>query len=254
VVLLVGGAVTWAELGANHKTSSATGSPTPSTAKSSTATVVPGTTAVAAPPSGALTRCQWDARTEPAPTVTDVGTPPTSVPAFGTQTMTITTNLGVLEVAVATAKAPCTAASFTYLAGKRFYDNSACHRLTTSAIFVLQCGDPSGTGTGGPAYQFADENLPIGKRPNYPRGVLAMANAGPGTNGSQFFIVYRDLDSTVLTANYTIVGTVTRGMDIVDTVAAGGVTPVADYPGGAGDGTPKTPVTITSMTVGPPIR
>src|SRR5439155_26417727 len=118
----------------------------------------------------------------------------------------------------------CTAASFAYLSGKKFFDNTKCHRLTTQGIFVLQCGDPSGTGQGGPAYKFPDEYKPAPPDqpaptasavptpspspaqtpPLYTRGSLAMANSGADTNGSQFFIVYKD---SPLPANYTLFGT-----------------------------------------------
>ena len=221
-----------------------------------------GPAAAVAPTSATpMTRCLWNPTSFAAPAridllldhrrepnVADVGTPPTSAPSAGTQTMTITTNLGVIAVTIDDAKVPCTAASFTYLASKRFFDNTPCYRLTTTDIFVLQCGDPTGTGSGGPAYQFDDENLPSVTHPPYPRGVLAMANAGPNTNGSQFFIVYGDSD---LPPNYAVVGTVVRGLDIVDTVAAGGVVPSTDSPN---EGPPKTPVTVTSLTMSPSSR
>src|SRR5262249_20190376 len=182
------------------------------------------------------------------PGVKDVGTPPvTGEPRSGTQTMTITMNVGTVEVQVDTAHAPCTAASFTYLAGKRFFDSTPCHRLTTSGIHVLQCGDPSGTGAGGPSYEFADENLPTNKRPAYPAGTVAMANAGAGTNGSQFFIAYKDIDQ--LPPNYTVLGKVTKGLDVVQKVADGGVDPTD--PNNPGDGKPKTTTTIQSLTVTP---
>src|SRR5947209_6377383 len=107
-----------------------------------------------------------------------------------------------------TAAAPCTVNNFRSLIARHFYDNTPCHRLTTQGIYVLQCGDPSGKGTGGPGYTFADENL---KGAKYPRGTVAMANSGPGTNGSQFFLVYKD---TQLDPNYTPFGTITKGLDI----------------------------------------
>ncbi|HEX6498247.1 MAG TPA: peptidylprolyl isomerase [Micromonosporaceae bacterium] len=207
----------------------------------------PNAAASAAATAGA---CSWSARpNQPAnPNVKDVGTPPTSgEPRSGTETMTITTNLGVIKVDLDVAHAPCTSASFAYLASKHFFDNTKCHRLTTSGLYVLQCGDPSATGTGGPSYQFNDENLPTGKRPAYPAGTVAMANSGPNTNGSQFFIVYKD---TELDPNYTVFGTVTQGLDIVQKVAAAGVTPGAQ--GNPGDGAPKTEVKIQSLTVSAP--
>src|SRR5690606_20038762 len=95
------------------------------------------------------------------PTLQDVGTPPTDEPPAGKSTMTITTNHGVIEVELDTGAIPCTAASFAYLSEQGFYDGSTCHRLTTEGIHVLQCGDPSGTGMGGPTYRYAEENLPV---------------------------------------------------------------------------------------------
>ena len=142
---------------------------------------------------------------------------------------------------MAAAKAPCTTNSFRHLAEKKYFDGTSCHRLTTDGIFVLQCGDPTGTGSGGPGYEFGEENVPAEGSNNYPAGTVAMANAGPGTNGSQFFLVYQD---TTLPAGYTIFGTFTTGLDVVQKVADAGV---AD---GSGDGTPKQTTTLTSVTIG----
>jgi peptidyl-prolyl cis-trans isomerase B (cyclophilin B) len=183
------------------------------------------------------------------PNTRDVGMPPPQPSVPAPTTMTITTNRGVLRVRLDPAKTPCTVASFSYLAGKHFFDNTACHRLVTTGIFVLQCGDPSGTGQGGPGYTFPDENLtgiPSGSDGNslYPRGVVALANSGANTNGSQFFIVYRD---SPLPPSYVPFGTVTAGLESVDTVAAGGNDGAyAD----AGGGHPRLNVVIQSLTVG----
>ncbi|WP_211234770.1 peptidylprolyl isomerase [Glycomyces arizonensis] len=158
--------------------------------------------------------------------------PATVEPAAGTQEMTIVTNLGVVTADIDTANAPCTAGSFTHLAGQGYFDGQQCHRLTTQGIYVLQCGDPDaraaiesgnpqGAGMGGPGYEMAEENMPAGTENNYPAGTLAMANAGAGTTGSQFFIVYED--STLNPASYTILGQITSGLDIVQEVAAAGV-------------------------------
>src|SRR2546430_242150 len=133
------------------------------------------------------------------------------------QPMTTTTDLGAITVRLDPADAPCTVASFAYLAGRKFFDGTRCHRLVTSGIYVLQCGDPSGTGAGGPGYTYPDENL-SGTRGTYPAGTVAMANAGPNTNGSQFFIVYQD---SPLPPRYTPFGNVTVGLDLVRTVAGG---------------------------------
>ena len=163
----------------------------------------------------------------------------------------LTTNRGDIDLTLHGAKAPCTTNSFTFLAGQKYFDATSCHRLTTSGIYVLQCGDPSGTGSGGPGYQFTDENLGAFSTASctpesnattpcqvvYPRGTVAMANAGPGTNGSQFFLVYKD---SPLGPAYTPFGTITKGLDLLDTVAKAG----ANSP--TGDGKPKMAVTITT--------
>ena len=153
--------------------------------------------------------------------------------------ITFTTNCGNIVIALDPA-APATIASEAFLAKDGFYNNTQCHRLTTAGIFVLQCGDPAGDGTGGPGYTVPDENLPAEGTANYPAGTVAMANAGAGTGGSQFFIVY---DDTTLPSGYTIWGTVTEGLDIVKEIASVGV---AD---GTADGTPRQPVFIESATV-----
>jgi len=154
-------------------------------------------------------------------------------------TMTVHTSQGDIVIALNAAKAPHTANSFAFLAGQKFFDGSHCHRLTTEGIYVLQCGDPTGTGTGGPGYSFGDENL---TGATYPAGTAAMANAGPNTNGSQFFLVYKD---TTLPPSYTPFGTITSGLDVVQKVAAGG----SDDANGQGDGQPKISVVLTSVTV-----
>jgi peptidyl-prolyl cis-trans isomerase B (cyclophilin B) len=156
---------------------------------------------------------------------------------------TVATNQGNIVIDMAAAKAPCTTNSFRHLAQAKYFDGTSCHRLTTGNIFVLQCGDPTGTGSGGPGYQFPEENVPAEGANNYPAGTVAMANAGPGTNGSQFFLVYKD---TTLPAGYTIFGKVTKGLDVVQKVADAG----SDESNGAGDGKPKLPVTIKTVTVG----
>jgi peptidyl-prolyl cis-trans isomerase B (cyclophilin B) len=208
--------------------------------------------------SAAPTKCTWnpviDPSMSPKPSMPaelrDVGTPPASgEPRSGTQLMTITTSQGVIKVEVDTAHAPCAAASFTYLASKKYFDGSKCHRMVTSGIYVLQCGDPTATGRGGPTYRFDEENLPVNKRPAYPEGVVALAKTqNPGTSGSQFFIVYKDSD---LPADYTILGKVTEGLDIIKKVAEAGVTP-DPASGGTTDGAPKLEVKITSLTVAAP--
>ena len=137
--------------------------------------------------------------------------------------------------------APVTLTALTALAKAKYFDGSLCHRLTTSKLFVLQCGDPSATGSGGPNFQYGDENLPKAVANNYPAGSVAMANSGPGTNGSQFFLVYAN---TTLGPNYTIWGKITTGLNIVKAIAAAGVK------GGGVDGTPAKKIAIEKAIVG----
>ncbi|GAA1151846.1 peptidylprolyl isomerase [Kribbella jejuensis] len=181
------------------------------------------------------------------PAVRPVSLPPDPQPTpdKGIVKVVVATNQGPMVLSLDRAKAPCTVQSFLHLAKSRFYDFTTCHRLTLyPTLKVLQCGDPSGTGEGGPGYQYKDE-LPTGL-PNWPtdptgtskvyaRGTVAMANAGPNTNGSQFFLVFAD---SRLRPNYTIFGTVDRlGLAVLDRVAAGGIAPTPDDPTGV-DGAP----------------
>jgi len=180
--------------------------------------------------------------------IKDVGTPPTTVARSGFQVLTFETNLGDIKIQMDLSKTPCTGASMAYLAGKSFYDNSTCHRLVAQ-IFALQCGDPSGTGSGGVTYQVADENLPTGKLPAYHAGDVAMANVGsPNTNGSQFFFIF---DNSQLQGNYTLWGQVIQGLDIVKKVGAGGDDGAFEGNGGAGGGHPKIALTFKKVTAGP---
>ena len=154
------------------------------------------------------------------------------------RTFTLVTNCGEIKIEADGVRAPLTVISMSYLANKGFFNKSPCHRLTTQGIFVLQCGDPSGTGSGGPAYTAPDENLPKGVGNIYPAGSVAMANSGPGTNGSQFFIVYDD--NSRLEPNYTLWGRVVKGLDIVKAVAARGT----NNSNGPGDGAPIQSIAI----------
>jgi peptidyl-prolyl cis-trans isomerase B (cyclophilin B) len=155
-------------------------------------------------------------------------------------TLTLATNCGDIVIDLLADDAPATVASIAFLADTGFYNATACHRLTTAGIFVVQCGDPAGNGTGGPGYQVPDENLPAEGAANYPAGTVAMANAGPGTSGSQFFLVYED---TTLPSGYTIWGEITQGLDVIQAIAQAGT---AD---GGGDGLPAQPLVIESATV-----
>jgi peptidyl-prolyl cis-trans isomerase B (cyclophilin B) len=139
------------------------------------------------------------------------------------------TTQGAITVRMLTGKAPCTTFSFRFLATRGYFNQTHCHRLTTQGIYVLQCGDPTGTGSGGPGYAFNDENL---AGATYPAGTVAMANAGPDTNGSQFFFTWKD---TTLAPDYTPFGTVVSGMDVLRKIAAAG----DDQQNGPGDGYPN---------------
>ena len=162
--------------------------------------------------------------------------PALTVDAKSTYTATLDTNCGKVTIVLDAAKAPHTVNSFAFLSGEQYFDHVKCHRLTTDGIFVLQCGDPTGTGSGGPGYQFADENL---TGATYPAGTVAMANAGAGTNGSQFFLVYQD---TQLPASYTPFGKITGGLDVLTKIAAAGTLD------GGQDGAPMADVTLNSVT------
>ena len=155
-------------------------------------------------------------------------------------TISFTTNQGEIVIETTPSLAPLTVNAIAALAQKNYFDKTICHRLTTEGIYVLQCGDPTGTGTGGPGFNIPDENLPEAVENNYPAGTVAMANAGPGTSGSQFFLVYQD---TTLGPDYTIWGSITSGLDILQTIASAGVV------GGGADGAPVTGVTIESTKV-----
>jgi peptidyl-prolyl cis-trans isomerase B (cyclophilin B) len=172
-------------------------------------------------------------------------TPPSIAPAEKVlkripRTFTFVTNCGNIVVTTVGARAPITITQLATLARGGYFNNTLCHRLTTKGLYVLQCGDPTATGGGGPNFSYRDENLPTESLNNYPAGTVAMANSGPGTNGSQFFLVFAD---TTLGANYTIWGTITQGLDIVKAIAKAGVR------GGGADGTPNQPISINRVTV-----
>ncbi|MGU3502190.1 peptidylprolyl isomerase [Mycobacterium sp. C31M] len=203
------------------------------------------------PPATLGSNCQYLKTAEPASKPVDpprMGRVPTTPAIVEAE---ITTDRGRIGIQLNNAQAPCTVNNFASLAAQGFFTGSDCHRLTTAAdLGVLQCGDPTGTGQGGPGYQFPNEyptnqyrlTDPAIRAPVlYPRGTLAMANAGSGTNGSQFFLVYED---SQLPPTYTVFGSIDpSGLDILDEIAADGV---AD---GGDDGAPATPVTIESVIV-----
>lgn len=157
-------------------------------------------------------------------------------------TMTMKTNRGDIVIDLDTKAAPKNSNSLAFLAGEGYFNNTSCHRLTTGAtLSVLQCGDPTGTGSGTPGYTTPDENLPKKGENNYPAGTVAMAEPQGGEAGSQFFLVYAD--STLNPPNYTIVGQITSGLDMLKKLGKAGVE------GGGDDGKPALPVTIDTVTV-----
>jgi len=229
--------------GGSAKKASASASKSPSASPTATAT------AVAEP----AHHCTYTAATAAAKKVSK---PPATPDFTDSYQATINTNQGKITFNLLNNKATCTVNSFVHLAQAGYFNNTQCHRLLTSGIYVLQCGDPYATasaklncsttskiGTGTPGYDFASENLTGAK---YPAGTVAMANEGSAsTNGSQFFIVYKDSTSG-LTASYTPFATVSSGLGIVQNVAKGGYSCQYAQSGG---GVPKKKVIIDSVTI-----
>ena len=155
--------------------------------------------------------------------------------------ITLHTNCGDVVINTESIKAPITLLSIAQLSSNGFYDNSFCHRLLTAGIFILQCGDPTATGSGRAPWNIPDENLPKAGPNNYPEGTVGMANSGPNTNGSQFFFVYADSE---ITPAYPIWGHVVSGLAILKYVASQGVR------GGRTEGAPLVPFSINSVELG----
>ncbi len=178
------------------------------------------------------------------PTDKRTGTLPDKKTAAGkTFIATVTTNCGLITMELDGTKAPQTVASFLGLAKSGYWADSPCHRLTVGGIFVLQCGDPTGSGGGTPGYGFGVENAPADSI--FPPGTLAMARTtDPNSNGGQFFIVYKqtELKDPV---GYSIFGKITAGMDIVDKIAAAGAT----KPDASGNTAPVQPISILKVDV-----
>jgi cyclophilin family peptidyl-prolyl cis-trans isomerase len=173
--------------------------------------------------------------TSPAPKQWNIP-PAMTVDQKAAYTATIATSKGVMKAELFVSEAPATVNNFVFLAGEQFYNGVKFHRIIKD--FMVQTGDPRGNGTGGPGYQFKDE--PVKRK--YVKGTLAMANAGPNINGSQFFIVHKDYP---LPPNYTIFGQITEGMDVLDAIAS---TPVGPNIYGE-PSQPKEAITITSVSV-----
>ncbi|WP_033341805.1 peptidylprolyl isomerase [Catenuloplanes japonicus] len=205
-----------------------------------------------AAPVADTTVCNWTAAPDQGQgTTVDVGMPPASASNVGKSVMTVTTNFGAVDVTMDKTKSPCAIESFTFLAGKQFFDGTKCHRMFPG---MLQCGDPSAKGdgyretdgTGGPAYRYSNEYLPTTDLPAYPAGVVALANSGQdGTNGSQFFFIYEDVE---LSPDYTIIGKVTpAGLEVLKKATEAGHDGAFDpNPGG---GHPKNDINIQTVAV-----
>lgn len=176
-----------------------------------------------------------DDGTEPAK---EVSPPPATAEEGGEVEATMATSAGEIGLTLDAGAAPCTVNSFVSLAEQGWFDGTTCHRLTTQGIYVLQCGDPTGTGTGGPGYTIPDE---LSGSETYPAGTVAMAKtAAPDSGGSQFFLVY---DDTQLPPDYTVFGQVDdAGLEVLRSIAKAGTAT------GAPDGPPKDDVTIESVT------
>ena len=247
-IAVAAGLIAWFVLGNKDATTTAS---SPSSSKSSPTTLTrggDGQLPAFKAPADLGANCQYPTA-QPASKKVDApksGKVPTD-PA--TISVSMSTDQGNIGLVLNNAEAPCTVNSFASLAQKGYFDNTICHRLTTAAsLGVLQCGDPSGTGSGGPGYQFANE-YPTNQYPKddpalqkpvlYPRGSLAMAHAGSDTNGSQFFLVYKD---SKLPPNYTVFGTIDgTGLATLDKIATAGVA------GGGEDGKPATEVKVKSV-------
>lgn len=220
---------------------SASASPTPTASGSPSSSVSPTPSATASGADARALACYLKAP-ETHTTQTYKTAPPLTVDPSKNYTMKVYTPCGLITAALDVKDAPTTVNSFAFLASKGFFNGTECNRVTTSPTFsVLQCGDPTGTGMGGPGYSFKDENLAAS---TYTRGTLAMANSGPNTNGSQFFLV--DKDSTSLPKNYTVFGHITSGIGALDRIVDAGVAPGGSDPT---DGKPAKRVFINSLDV-----
>lgn len=249
-IALAAGLVAWFVLG-NKDTANTASAPSSTAAASGPTTLVrggDGQLPAFKAPADLGANCQYSAaqaasKKVDGPKAGKVPTDPATI------SISMSTDQGNIGLVLNNAEAPCTVNSFASLAQKGYFDNTVCHRLTTTpGLGVLQCGDPTGTGSGGPGYQFANE-YPTNQYPKgdpalqkpvlYPRGSLAMANAGTDTNGSQFFLVYKD---SQLPPNYTVFGTIDgTGLTTLDKIAKAGVA------GGAADGKPSTEVKVKSV-------
>jgi peptidyl-prolyl cis-trans isomerase B (cyclophilin B) len=233
VVVVVGIAVGGALLASRPTGTTPTSASSPSATASPTPSPTPSTVAEPA------THCTYLANP---PAARKVTVPPATPDYQATYQATITTNRGPIVIDLLNSKATCTVNSFVHLAEAGFYSSTPCPRLSSSeSPYMLQCGDPTGQGTGGPGYEFASENL---TGATYPAGTLAMASSGaPDSNGSQFFLVYQN---SSLPPDYTPFGKIVSGLNILQNVAKRGYGPPLSSVGG---GAPKESVEIESVTI-----
>ncbi|MFE4700048.1 peptidylprolyl isomerase [Streptomyces sp. NPDC056738] len=202
-----------------------------------------GATPSATPPSKAPDPCEKPAEGK-VKSLTWKKEPAVTIDTSAAYSMKMATTCGDIDIALKASAAPHTVNSFAFLAGKGYFDHTKCHRLTTNGIYVLQCGDPTAQGSGGPGYTIPDENLKDKtlKGNVYPAGTIAMANTGQKhTGGSQFFLVYQD---SQLPPSYTPFGTISKsGMTVLKKIAAAGEST------GQGDGAPNATVVVNKLTV-----
>ncbi len=196
-----------------------------------------GATPAPAPAAGSV-NCSYPASGTPA---RPVDPPASTASTVGVVSLTLTMSGGDVTLTGDRSRTPCTLNSFESLAKQGYFDDTGCHRLADSGMFLVQCGDPTGSGRGGPGYRFPDE---LGGGASYPAGTVAMANAGPNANGSQFFIVYAD---SGLPPDFTVFGRVDEAsLKVIRAMASDG----QDYSYGDGTGRPRNPFRIVRVSVG----
>ena len=225
---------------AQNSTSTSSPSPSPSSTQKPLPSRTPKKIAARAPKktSGPCKYAEAADALKQNPNLFDVGLPPDPSPTpKAKHTVVFATDKGDITAEFDGASAPCNVQSLDYLISKKFYDNTACPRSVNQGIFVVQCGDPTATGGGGPTYSTKDENL---SKAAYPEGAIAMANGGPNTNGSQFFFITKDSNEnatagTGLQKKYTVIGHVTKGLDVLRLIAEAG----DDGSNQAGGGRPR---------------
>jgi peptidyl-prolyl cis-trans isomerase B (cyclophilin B) len=230
----IGSAIIGGAFSSNKAKASANGSSSPSATPSASPSATPSPSNTAAMVNGKCVYIKSGTASR------KVNLPPAKPDTKASYVATIKTNRGTIVIDLLNSKAPCTVGSFVSLASQHFYNKTPCHRLTTTGIYVLQCGDPTGTGLGGPGYEFGTENL---TGATYPPKTVAMARTqAPNTDGSQFFLVYKN---TPLPPNYTPFGTIVSGLNVIQNVAKVGT----DNSNAPGDGHPKEKVQIESVTI-----